>query len=42
MERFSNKTWVRLSQVSLKMTPAMTKHLRRWDLSLAHFDVLVQ
>ena len=33
---------MRLSQVYLKMTHAMTKHLRRWDRSLAHCDVLVQ
>ena len=42
MERFSINTWVRLAHVYLKMTHAMTEHLRCWNLSLAHFDVLMQ
>jgi MarR family 2-MHQ and catechol resistance regulon transcriptional repressor len=40
-ERLSINTWVRMNHVSLKMTHAITEHLRQWDLSLAHFDVLV-
>lgn len=40
-ERLSINTWVRMNHVSLKMAHAITEHLHQWDLSLAHFDVLV-
>jgi len=42
MEQFSINTLMRLTHVYLKMTHALTEHLRRWDLSPAYFDVLVQ
>jgi DNA-binding MarR family transcriptional regulator len=39
--RLSLVTWMRLAHVYTKVCHAVTEHLRRWSLSLAHFDVLV-
>lgn len=41
MERFAISTWIRLAHVYVKIMHVLTEQLRGWELSLAHFDVLV-
>lgn len=40
--RTSILAWMRLARVFAKVQHAASVQLRRWDLSVAHFDVLVQ
>lgn len=42
MQRFAVATWLRLVRVFHKIDHRLTQHLRTYDLSLAHFDVLAQ
>ncbi|HEV7126885.1 MAG TPA: MarR family transcriptional regulator [Ktedonobacterales bacterium] len=42
MNRLAVATWMRLARVFLKVERAGTEQLRRWDLSMAQFDVLAQ
>lgn len=34
--------WLRMARVFQKMERASTEHLRKWDLSVAQFDVIAQ
>jgi DNA-binding MarR family transcriptional regulator len=42
MKRSAVATWLRLARVYDKMQHILVEHLRRWDLSIAQFDVLAQ
>jgi DNA-binding MarR family transcriptional regulator len=42
MLRLPVLTWLRLARIFDKLQHALLEHLRAWDLSIAHFDVLAQ
>jgi DNA-binding MarR family transcriptional regulator len=42
MQRFAVAAWLRFVRVFHKIDHRLTQHLRAYDLSLAHFDVLAQ
>jgi DNA-binding MarR family transcriptional regulator len=42
MQRFAVAAWLRFTRVFHKIEHRLTQHLRAYDLSLAHFDVLAQ
>jgi DNA-binding MarR family transcriptional regulator len=42
MQRYAVAAWLRMTRVFHKIEHRLTQHLRPYDLSLAHFDVLAQ